>query len=136
MREDDGPKDELPNEELPIPAILLPPRGRRPPERVRVRNTNWKGVVGIIVAVVVAPNVLVWAAGLPSGALFAVILAVAVALPLVAVLAGILMAVDIRKGAESSKRLAIASMTVGIVMTFIITVALLIVVALSNSAPS
>src|SRR5665811_1432157 len=112
----DTGEDSGPDEELPIPAVLRPPKGGRSAPRVRVRNTNWKGVTGIVTAVLVAPNLLVWSSSLPAGALFAVVLSVAVALPLTAVLAGILMSFDIRGGAETSKNLAVAAIAVGMVM--------------------
>jgi len=108
-------------DETPIPAILLPPgkEGSAVP-RERVRNTNWKGVVGIVAAVVVAPNLVALSPSVPDGAPFATVLALALAVPLLAVLGGILMAYDIRGGAASSRRLALAAMTVGIVMVVIL----------------
>ncbi len=116
----------VPSEENPIPAILLPPKQGTAVARVRVRNTNWKGVVGIIVAVVVPPNLAALASAAPDGAPFAVALAVALATPLVAVLAGVLMAFDIRGGAESSKNLAVAAIVVGMGMTAIMTILLVL----------
>jgi hypothetical protein len=113
-------------EEEPIPAILLPPKQGSEVVRVRVRNTNWKGVVGIAAAVVVAPNLAALAPSAPEGAPFAVALGVALATPLVAVLAGIRMAFDIRRGAESSKRLAIAAIVTGMGMTALMIIALVL----------
>jgi hypothetical protein len=121
-------------EEEPIPAILLPPKQGSAVERVRARNTNWKGVAGIIAAVLVAPNLLALSSSLPDGAPFAVALGVALATPLLAVVAGILMAFDIRNGAGSSRRLALASMTVGILMTFILGLLLLILPGLGQGS--
>ena len=128
MSKDDVSKDEpVVIGEAPIPAILLPPSSAAAAvPRVRVRHTNWKGIWGIIAAVLVAPNLLALSASLPDGAPFVTGLAVALATPLLAVVAGILMAYDIRNGAESSRRLALAAVTVGIVMTFILVVVLVI----------
>jgi hypothetical protein len=114
------------DDETPIPAILLPPKHGSAAPRVRVRHTNWKGIWGIVAAVVVAPNLLAVASVVPDGAPFAIALAMALATPLLAVVAGVVMAYDIRNGAESSGRLALASVTVGIVVTFLLGVTLLI----------
>jgi hypothetical protein len=118
-----------PDEEPPIPAVLLSAKGGGAAPRVGVRNTNWKGVTGIVAAVIVAPNLLVWASSLPAGAMFGVILSVAVALPLTAVLAGILMSVDIRGGAESSKTLAVAAIAVGMLTTVVLIISLVLLSA-------
>ncbi len=108
---------DAPGEEEPIPSVLLPPEGGGRAPRVGVPNTNWKGAVGILLAVVVAPNLAVLASSVPDGVPFAVVLGIALATPLVAVLAGIRMAFDIRRGASSSKNLAVASIVVGLGMT-------------------
>lgn len=113
-------------DEDPIPAILLPPGQGSAVPRVRVRHTNWKGIWGIVAAVVVAPNLAVLAATLTGGAPFAVVLALALATPLVAVVAGIHMAYDIRRGAESSKNLAVAAIVVGMAMTVLMVVSLVL----------
>jgi len=122
-------------DEAPIPAVLLPPgkEGSAVP-RVRVRNTNWKGFVGIAAAVIVAPNLVALLSSLPDGAAFAVGLAVALATPLAAIVAGILMAYDIRGGAASSRRLALTSVTVGIVMTVLLGFLLLIIPGLLHGS--
>jgi len=122
-------------DEAPIPAILLPPGkdGSEVP-RAHVRNTNWKGVVGIVAAVVVAPNLVALSPSVPDGAPFATVLALALAVPLLAVLGGILMAYDIRNGAESSRRLALASMTVGILMISILGVLVLVLPGLVHGS--
>jgi hypothetical protein len=75
---------------------------------------------------VVAPNLAALASSAPDGAPFAVALGVALATPLVAVLAGILMAFDIRNGAESSKGLAVAAIAVGLGVTTVMITALVL----------
>jgi hypothetical protein len=117
-------RDDWPSEDIPIPDILLPPKGGAQAPRVRARNTNWKGVVGIVLAVVAAPNLLVAASSLPEGTGFAVALGAVLALPLLAILAGILMARDIRKGASSSRGLAVAAIVVGLGMSALMLIAL------------
>jgi hypothetical protein len=97
-----------------------------------VRNTNWKGWAGILVAVVVAPNLAALASSAPDGAPFAVALGAALATPLVAVLAGILMAYDIRGGAESSKGLAVAAIVVGMGMSALMIIALVLFSAFAH----
>lgn len=119
-------EEEVPGDEIPIPAILLPPKDGSSAVRVRVRNTNWKGVVGIVIALVVAPNLAALASSVPEGAPFAVALGVALATPLLAVLAGILMAYDIRGGAESSKGLAVAAIVVGMGMSALMIISLVL----------
>jgi hypothetical protein len=125
-------RDDWPRDEIPIPAVLLPPKGGPQAPRVRARNTNWKGVVGIIIAVVIAPNLLVMASSLPERAPFAVVLTVALVLPLVAVLAGFLMSRDIRKGASSSRALAVAAIGVGLGMAFLMIAFLLVLSAITG----
>ena len=122
-------EENVPTDEIPIPSILLPPKQGSAVVRVRVRNTNWKGIAGILVALVVAPNLAALASSVPDGAPFAVALGVALATPLVAVLAGILMAFDIRRGAESSKGLAVAAIVVGMGMTALMIVSLVLFTA-------
>jgi hypothetical protein len=122
----------VPNEESPIPAILLPPKQGSAVARARVRNTNWKGVVGIVIAVVVAPNLAALVSSFPDGTPFAAALGVALATPLVAVLAGILMAFDIRGGAESSKGLAVAAIVVGMGMTALMIISLVLFTAFAH----
>lgn len=120
-------RDDWPSEDIPIPDILLPPKaGARKPS-VRARNTNWKGVVGILIAVVVAPNLLLVTSSVSNGTLFAAALAVVVALPLVAVLAGVLMARDIREGASSSRGLAVAAIVVGLGVSTLMIIALALI---------
>ncbi|HEX7589454.1 MAG TPA: hypothetical protein VF362_00560 [Demequinaceae bacterium] len=131
-RADGMTEENVPSDEIPIPAILLAPKNGSAVERVRVRNTNWKGVVGIVVAVVVAPNFAALASSAPAGAPFAVALAIALATPLVAILAGIRMAFDIRRGAESSKGLAVAAIVTGMGMSALMIIALVLFSAFAH----
>jgi hypothetical protein len=94
--------------------------------RVRVHNTNWKGWAGILIAIVFPPNLAALASSAPDGAPFVAALGAALATPLVAVLAGILMAFDIRRGAESSSRLAVAAIVVGMGMSALMIIALVL----------
>lgn len=67
------------DDEEPIPDILLPPKGGTRAPRERIPTTNWKGVLAIIAAAVVAPNLLAQASKFPDGAPFAIVICVAVA---------------------------------------------------------
>ena len=125
-------EEDVPSDKIAIPAILLPPKDGSAVVRARVSNTNWKGWMGILLAVVVAPNLTAVASSIPDGAPFVVFLIVAVAMPLVAVVAGIRMAFDIRGGAASSTRLAVGAIAIGMAMTVFMVASLVLLSIAAN----